>query len=64
MPEFLRIEFPDACYHVVCHGNARLPIFELDADRPCSWSGWSALRGSSGCANARTRLRRHPNPYA
>lgn len=29
----LRIEFPDACYHVICRGNARLPIFADDADK-------------------------------
>lgn len=33
MPRPLRIEFPDACYHVICRGNARLPIFADDADK-------------------------------
>jgi len=33
MPRPLRIEFPDACYHVMCRGNARLPIFRADADK-------------------------------
>lgn len=33
MPRPLRIEFPDACYHVICRGNARLPIFEADQDK-------------------------------
>ncbi len=33
MPRPLRIEFPDACYHVICRGNARLPIFRDDADK-------------------------------
>ena len=33
MPRPLRIEFPGACYHVICRGNARLPIFEDDADK-------------------------------
>ena len=33
MPRPLRIEFPNACYHVICRGNARLPIFEDDADK-------------------------------
>ena len=28
MPRPLRIEFPDACYHVICRGNTRLPIFQ------------------------------------
>ena len=33
MPRPLRLEFPDACYHVICRGNARLPIFREDADK-------------------------------
>ena len=33
MPRPLRIEFPDACYHVMCRGNARLPVFRADADK-------------------------------
>jgi len=33
MPRPLRIEFPDACYHVMCRGNARLPIFEDNSDK-------------------------------
>ncbi len=33
MPRPLRIEFPDACYHVICRGNARLPIFADDVDK-------------------------------
>jgi len=33
MPRPLRIEFPGACYHVMCQGNARLPIFRADADK-------------------------------
>ena len=33
MPRPLRLEFPDACYHVICRGNARLPIFRDDADK-------------------------------
>lgn len=33
MPRPLRIEFPNACYHVICRGNARLPIFAADADK-------------------------------
>ena len=33
MPRSLRIEFPSACYHVICRGNARLPIFGDDADK-------------------------------
>lgn len=33
MPRPLRIEFSNACYHVICRGNARLPIFEDDADK-------------------------------
>lgn len=33
MPRPLRIEFPDACYHVICRGNARLPIFRDDSDK-------------------------------
>lgn len=33
MPRPLRIEFPDACYHVICRGNARLPIFKHDIDK-------------------------------
>jgi REP element-mobilizing transposase RayT len=33
MPRPLRIEFPDACHHVICRGNARLPIFEADQDK-------------------------------
>jgi len=33
MPRPLRIEFPGACYHVMCRGNARLPIFHADADK-------------------------------
>ena len=33
MPRPLRIEFPDACYHVICRGNARLPIFQEDRDK-------------------------------
>jgi hypothetical protein len=32
MPRPLRIEFPNACYRVICPGNARLPIFDNDAD--------------------------------
>ncbi|WP_229590786.1 REP-associated tyrosine transposase [Pseudodesulfovibrio sediminis] len=31
----LRIEYPDAFYHVIARGNARLPIFEDDSDREC-----------------------------
>ena len=22
----LRVEFPDACYHVICRGNFRFPV--------------------------------------
>ncbi|MBN2451256.1 MAG: transposase [Lentisphaeria bacterium] len=33
MPRPLRIEFPGACYHVMCRGNARLPVFHADADK-------------------------------
>ena len=33
MPRPLRIEFPRACCHVICRGNARLPIFGDDADK-------------------------------
>ena len=33
MPRPLRIEFPSACYHIICRGNARLPIFGDDADK-------------------------------
>jgi len=33
MPRPLRIEYPSACYHVICRGNARLPIFENDIDK-------------------------------
>ena len=33
MPRPLRIEFSDVCYHVICRGNARLPIFRDDANR-------------------------------
>jgi REP element-mobilizing transposase RayT len=33
MPRPLRIEYPGACYHVICRGNARLPIFREDADK-------------------------------
>ena len=29
----LRIEFPGAVYHVTARGNARMKIFEDDADR-------------------------------
>jgi len=33
MPRPLRIEYPGACYHVICRGNARLPIFRADTDK-------------------------------
>jgi REP element-mobilizing transposase RayT len=33
MPRPLRIEFPDTCHHVICRGNARLPIFEANQDK-------------------------------
>lgn len=33
MPRPLRIEYPGACYHVICRGNARLPIFQADSDK-------------------------------
>ena len=33
MPRPLRIEYPGACYHVICRGNARLPVFQADADK-------------------------------
>ena len=33
MPRPLRIEYAGACYHVMSRGNARLPIFEDDADK-------------------------------
>ena len=29
----MRIEYPGACYHVICRGNARLPIFQADSDK-------------------------------
>ncbi len=29
----LRIEFPGACYHVMCRGNFRFPIFRDEADK-------------------------------
>ena len=32
MPRPLRIEFPEACYHMIGGWNARLPIFQDDAD--------------------------------
>ncbi|MCJ2163633.1 transposase [Pseudodesulfovibrio sp. S3] len=38
----LRIEYPDAFYHVMTRGNARLPIFEDDSDR----EGFLALLGT------------------
>ncbi len=33
MPRPLRIEYPGACYHVICRGNAQLPIFQEDSDK-------------------------------
>lgn len=33
MARLPRIEFPDACYHVLCRGDRREPIFEDDGDR-------------------------------
>ena len=30
MPRSLRIEYPGACYHGICRGNARLPVFHLN----------------------------------
>ena len=29
----LRVEFPGACYHVICRGNFRFPVFREDRDR-------------------------------
>jgi len=29
----LRVEFPDACYHVICRGNFRFPLFADDNDK-------------------------------
>ena len=29
----LRMEFPGACYHVICRGNFRFPVFREDRDR-------------------------------
>ena len=29
----LRVEFPDACYHIICRGNFRFPVFEDEDDR-------------------------------
>lgn len=33
MARALRIEYPDACYHIMCRGNARQDIFLADGDR-------------------------------
>lgn len=33
MPRPLRIEYPGACYHVFCRGDAWLPIFQADPDK-------------------------------
>ena len=35
----LRIEFPGALYHVMARGNAREPIFHIDADREAFCAG-------------------------
>ena len=49
MPRSLRIEYPGACYHVMCRGDRREPIFLSDADRElfvatlgqvCEKTGW------------------------
>ena len=29
----LRVEFPDACYHVICRGNFRFPVLGEEGDR-------------------------------
>ena len=29
----LRVEFPDACYHVICRGNFRFPVLREEGDR-------------------------------
>ena len=29
----LRVEFPDACYHVICRGNSHFPVLREEWDR-------------------------------
>jgi hypothetical protein len=44
----LRLEFPDALYHVTSRGDRRKPIFVDDADRAESgWLRWTRF----GCAS-------------
>ena len=33
MPRALRIEYPGACYPVICRSDARRPIFHADSDK-------------------------------
>jgi len=35
MPRQLRLEYPDAIYHVMSRGNRREAIFKDDKDRKC-----------------------------
>lgn len=71
MPRRLRIEYPDAIYHVMTRGNARQDIVEDDADRTAllaaieravARSGWLVLLSFVLMTNHFHLLLRTPRP--